>query len=195
MYQDSHLAMFKFTLNFLKINWSLRDIFILCKQVSELKENIVISMSLMILCSVFLCQLRGVHHGINITPSSIFTTAHSWLNRFVPLLAKLFIDFVEYYISRRPSARPLKTTYRPSCSRIHITKDTRKYFNLHTKKPLINLFLFSFNHFFFHFFLFSIISSLTEAPKRKQFLGMMHRPFLEAVQLNHILWFWKTKCL
>ena len=45
MYQDSHLAMFKFTLNFLKINWSLRDIFILCKQVSELKENIVISMS------------------------------------------------------------------------------------------------------------------------------------------------------
>ena len=37
--------MFKFTLNFLKINWSLRDIFILCKQVSELKENIVISMS------------------------------------------------------------------------------------------------------------------------------------------------------
>lgn len=149
----------------------------------------------MILCSVFLCQLRGVHHGINVTPSSIFTTAHSWLNRFVPLLAKLFIAFVEYYISRRPSARPLKTTYRPSCSRIHITKDTRKYFNLHTKKPLINLFLFSFNHFFFHFFLFSIISSLTEAPKRKQFLGMMHRPFLEAVQLNHIFWFWKTKCL
>ena len=39
------LAMFKFTLNFLKINWSLRDIFILCKQVSEPKENIVISMS------------------------------------------------------------------------------------------------------------------------------------------------------
>ena len=102
--------MFKFTLNFLKINWSLRDIFILCKQVRELKENIVISMSFlthMILCSVFLYQLRGVHHGINVTPSSIFTTAHSWLNRFVPLLAKLFIDFVEYYISRRPSARPL----------------------------------------------------------------------------------------
>ena len=149
----------------------------------------------MILCSVFLYQLRGVHHGINVTPSSIFTTAHSWLNRFVPLLAKFFIAFVEYYICRRPSARPLKTTYRPSCSRIHITKDTRKYFNLHTKKPLINLFSFSFNHFFFHFFLFSIISSLTEAPKRKQFLGMMHRPFLEAVQLNHIFWFWKTKCL
>ena len=149
----------------------------------------------MILCSVFLCQLRGVHHGINVTPSSIFTTAHSWLNRFVPLLAKLFIAFVEYYICRWPSDRPLKATYRPSCSRIHITKDTWKYFNLHTKKPLISLFVFSFKPFFFHFFLFSIISSLTEAPKRKQFLGMMHRPFLEAVQLNHILWFWKTKCL
>ena len=150
----------------------------------------------MILCSVFLCQLRGVHHGINVTPSSIFTTAHSWLNRFVPLLAKLFIAFVEYYISRRPSARPLKTTYRPSCSRIHITKDTRKYFNQHTKKTLDKfIFIFIYSLFFSFFFLFSIISSLTEAPKRKQFLGMMHRPFLEAVQLNHILWFWKTKCL
>lgn len=124
-----------------------------------------------------------------------FINFHNSPFMVVPLLAKLFIAFVKYYISRRPSARPLKTTYRPSCSRIHITKDTRKYFNLHTKKPLINLFVFSFKPFFFHFFLFSIISSLTEAPKRKQFLGMMHRPFLEAVQLNHILWFWKTKCL
>ena len=141
MYQDSHLY----------------GIFLFCVKKSVSQKKILSFQCLfsqMILCSVFLCQLRGVHHGINVTPSSIFTTAHSWLNRFVPLLAKLFIDFVEYYISRRPSARPLKTTYRPSCSRIHITKDTRKYFNLHTKKPLINLFSFSFNHFFFSFFSF-----------------------------------------
>ena len=189
--------MFKFTLNFLKINWSLRDIFILCKQFSKLKQNIVISMSFLTDDFVFSIPLSTAWCSPRYKCNAFinFTTAHSWLNRFVPLLAKLFIDFVEYYISRRPSARPLKTTHRPSCSRIHITKDTRKYFNLHTKKPLINLFSFSFHHFFFHFFLFSIISSLTEAPKRKQFLGMMHRPFLEAVQLNHILWFWKTKCL
>lgn len=192
MYQDSHLAMFKFTLNFLKINWSLRDIFILCKQVSELKENIVISMSFLTDDFVFSIPLSTAWCSPRYKCNA-FINFHNSPFMVVPLLAKLFIAFVEYY--RRPSARPLKTTYRPSFSRIHITKDTRKYFNLHTKKPLINLFLFSFNHFFFHFFLFSIISSLTEAPKRKQFLGMMHRPFLEAVQLNHILWFWKTKCL
>ena len=186
--------MFKFTLNFLKINWSLRDIFILCKQVSEPKENIVISMSFLTDDFVFSIPLSTVWCSPRYKCNA-FINFHNSPFMVVPLLAKLFIAFVKYYISRRPSARPLKTTYRPSCSRIHITKDTRKYFNLHIKKPLINLFLFSFKHFFFHFFLFSIISSLTEAPKRKQFLGMMHRPFLEAVQLKNILWFWKTKCL
>lgn len=180
--------MFKFTLNFLKINWSLRDIFILCKQVREVKVNIVISMSFLTDDFVFSIPLSTAWCSPRYKCNA-FINFHNSPFMVVPLLAKLFIAFVEYYISRRPSARPLKTTYRPSCFRIHITKDTRKYFNLHTKKPLIKSFSFSFNHFFFHFFLFPIISSLTEAPKRKQFLGMMHRPFLEAVQLNHILWF------
>lgn len=147
--------MFKFTLNFLKINWSLRDIFILCKQVSELKENIVISMSFLTDDFVFSIPLSTAWCSPPYKCNA-FINFHNSPFVVVPLLAKLFIAFVEYYISRRPSARPLKTTYRPSCSRIHITKDTRKYFNLHTKKPLIIYFHFHLITFFFIFFFFPL---------------------------------------